>query len=203
VPLISVLGKAVASAAIANPEASGKTLLVVLVALLFPLLVILAPFVLFLSVPLAAPPVTEMYVQGTQEVIDATVDSLWCDANTCPAPPGRDCPGCYPGPVSLDWRDVIVLDAVRRTQDFSHVGVDDVKDSAMRFLERTGTHFRKVKVGYRNVYDSEGRLVRTEPVYEMIPIPIYRVESLDGVMRILDFTQEQREWAHNMREGMR
>ncbi len=202
-PVISTLGKTLLRAAIADPEATGKALLVVLVVVFFPLLVIMAPLVLFLSAPLAPPSVTEMYAQITQEVIDATVDSLWCDANTCPTPPERDCPGCYPGPVSLDWRDVIVLDAVRREQDFSHVGVDDVKDSVMFFIEQTGTYFRRVKVGYRNVYDSEGRLVGTEPVYEMIPIPIYRVESLDGAMRILNFTQEQREWAHNMREGMK
>ncbi|MBS3949553.1 MAG: hypothetical protein KGZ53_02650 [Peptococcaceae bacterium] len=182
-PVINIFGKMLLKATISDPEATGKVFLVMMVVLFFPLLVIIAPFVLFLSTPLAPPSVTEMYVQGTRQAIETTAEG-------------------YGGPVVVNWHEVLVIDAVRKNQDFSGVQVHEVKDLAMGFIEQTGTYDVSEKTGYKRVYDPQGRFVGLEPVYTVTTVPIYRVKSFAEVMESLGFTQEQREWAHNMREAM-
>lgn len=179
-PVINIFGKMLLKATISDPEATGKAFLVMLVVLFFPLLVIIAPFVLFLSAPLAPPSVTEMYVQGTQQAIETTAGGLG-------------------GSVVVDWHEVLIIDAVRNKQDFSRVQVHDVKELAMSFIEQTGTYDVSEKTGYKRVYDPQGGFVGLEPVYTVTTVPIYRVKSFAEVMESLGFTQEQRTWAQTMK----
>jgi len=88
--------------AVADPEGTAKVFLGVVVVVLLPLLLIFSPFVLVLSTPLAPQSVMEAYEAETTTAMMSTSDG-------------------YYGPVEIDWRAILVLDAVRFRQDFSHI----------------------------------------------------------------------------------
>ncbi|MBS3949745.1 MAG: hypothetical protein KGZ53_03660 [Peptococcaceae bacterium] len=183
--------------AAADPEMAAKTLLAVLMVILSFLLLVVSPFVLVLSTPLAPSAVMEAYEEETEIAIMATADG-------------------YDGAVEIDWRAVLVLDAVRFRQDFSHVEnalllppmlrelfMREIRELALKFVELV--EFREVTrhVGYENVYNEEGEVIGERPVYVEVKVPVYRLRSLEEVAELLGFTAEEQQWAATMMESLR
>jgi len=184
-PAKAALLKGILMAA-ADPEMAAKTLLVVLMVILSFLLLVVSPFVLVLSTPLAPPETVQLYVEGTAEAITALGE------------------GWY-GPPEIDWRAVVAVDAARRRQDFSGVTLLGVEELALLFVEVVETREKTVFVGYEPVYDEEGNVVGERPVYQTMLIPVYRVLSMAEVGTLLGMTAEEIQWAEAMfntiREG--
>jgi hypothetical protein len=92
-------------------------------------------------------------------------------------------------PVRIDPLDVLVVSAVRRRQDFSYASVRKARDLAWNFVEKTGYHVVTEIAGY----------VEGAPVYSTRKYPLYRVRTLEEVMELFRFTEEDRRWALQMR----
>ncbi|MBS4055348.1 MAG: hypothetical protein KGZ64_11400 [Thermaerobacter sp.] len=183
--------------AVADPEGTAKVFLGVVVVAVLPLFLIVSPFVLVLSTPLAPQSVMAAYEEETEIAIMATADG-------------------YDGAVEIDWRAVLVVDAVRFRQDFSHVEnalllppmlrevfMREIRELALKFVELV--EFREVTrhVGYENVYNEEGEVIGERPVYQEVKVPVYRVRSLVEVAELLGFTAEEQQWAVAMMESLR
>jgi len=183
--------------AVADPEGTAKVFLGVVVVAVLPLFLIVSPFVLVLSTPLAPQSVMAAYEEETEIAIMATADG-------------------YDGAVEIDWRAVLVVDAVRFRQDFSHVEnalllppmlrevfMREIRELALKFVELV--EFREVTrhVGYENVYNEEGEVIGERPVYVEVKVPVYRLRSLEEVAELLGFTAEEQQWATAMMESLR
>jgi len=170
--------------AVMNPESTGKAILVAFVIAVFPLFILAAPFVLFISVPLVEQPTIDLYREVTEEAVLAF-------------------PEGYYGPPGIEWEAVLALDAVLRLQDFSRVTLEDVEKLASMFVEVVETRERKVFVGYRTIYDEEGQPAGSEPVYEIRLLPVYKTRTLSEMGGHLGLSFEQIRWAETMLEGLR
>jgi hypothetical protein len=146
------------------------------VALLFllglPLLVAVSALARFVSAPLAAPSMIDIYVRGIDKAEALTADG-------------------WGGPVQIDQADVLIVSAVLRRQDFSSASVRKARDLARNFIEKTGYHVVTEIAGY----------VEGAPVYSTRRYPVYRVRTLEEVMKLLGFTEDDRRWARQMRGG--
>jgi len=183
--------------AVADPEGTAKVFLGVVVVLLLPLFLVASPFILVLSTPLAPPAVMEAYEEETTTAIMATSDG-------------------YYGPVEIDWRAVLVLDAVRFRQDFSHVEnalllppmmrevvMREIRELALKFVEVVEVRAVERHVGYEAVYNEEGEVIGERPIYAVVKVPVYRLRSLAEVAELLGFTPEEQQWAAAMLESLR
>jgi len=183
--------------AVADPEGTAKVFLGVVVVLLLPLFLVASPFILVLSTPLAPPAVMEAYEEETAIAIMATGDG-------------------YDGAVEIDWRAVLVLDAVRFRQDFSHIEkalllppaqrelfMREIRELALKFVELVEVREVERHVGYENVYNEEGEVIGERPVYVVVKVPVYRLRSLAEVADLLGFTVEEQQWAAAMMESLR
>ena len=183
--------------AVADPEGTAKVILVVLVVAVLPLLLVISPFVLVLSTPLAPQSVMEAYEEETTTAIMTTSDG-------------------YYGPVEIDWRAVLVLDAVRFRQDFSHVEnalllppmmrevfMREIRELALKFVEVVEVRAVERHVGYEDVYNEEGEFIGERPIYAVVKVPVYRLRSLAEVAELLGFTPEEQQWAAAMLESLR
>jgi len=90
--------------------------ILLLVALLFA-----APFLMRQKVPLVSTQVADMYVNAAQAARQST--------QTPPDPQG----------VTVNWQQVLAVDAVRYNQDFSQVAPPDAYRTAELFIRQTGT----------------------------------------------------------------
>ena len=183
--------------AVADPEGTAKVFLGVVVVLLLPLFLVASPFILVLSTPLAPPAVMEAYEEETTTAIMATSDG-------------------YYGPVEIDWRAVLVLDAVRFRQDFSHVEnalllppmmrevfMREIRELALKFVEVVEVRAVERHVGYEDVYNEEGEFIGERPIYAVVKVPVYGLRSLEEVAGLLGFTVEEQRWAVAMMESLR
>ena len=191
-----VLVKGLAMAA-ADPEMAAKTLMVVVVVALLPLVLIAAPFVLVISTPFAPQSVMEAYEEETTTAIMATSDG-------------------YYGPVGIDWRAVLVLDAVRFRQDFSNIEtalllppaqrelfMREIRELALKFVEVVEVRGVERHVGYEDVYNAEGEVIGERAVYAIVQVPVYRLRSLEEVADLVGFTEEERQWAAVMYKSVK
>jgi len=163
-----------------NPRLVFKILGGMVFAFLFLLLIIIAPFALFISGPMAPPSMIDIYVQGTNQAEEATADG-------------------YYGKLEINSMDVLTISAVQRKQDFSSASIRRARELARNFIEKTG--YRPKKIGYDPVFDEAGNEIGQSPVYE--DFPVYRIKSLEEVAASLGFTEEERQWACEMRGGNR
>jgi len=183
--------------AVADPEGAAKVFLGVVVVAVLPLFLIVSPFVLVLSTPLAPQSVMDAYEEETTTAIMATSDG-------------------YYGPVEIDWRAVLVLDAVRFRQDFSRVEnalllppmmrevfMREIRELALKFVEVVEVRAVERHVGYENVYNEDGEFIGERPVYAVVKVPVYRLRSLEEVAELLGFTAEEQQWATAMMESLR
>jgi len=183
--------------AVADPEGTAKVFLGVVVVAVLPLFLIVSPFVLVLSTPLAPQSVMDAYEEETTTAIMATSDG-------------------YYGPVEIDWRAVLVLDAVRFRQDFSRVEnalllppmmrevfMREIRELALKFVEVVEVRAVERHVGYENVYNEDGEFIGERPVYAVVKVPVYRLRSLEEVAELLGFTAEEQQWATAMMESLR
>ena len=114
-----------------------------LVALLFA-----APFLMYQKVPLVSTDVAEMYVNAAQAVGQSTQS---------PADPQG---------VTVNWQQVLAVDAVRYSQDFSQATPRDAYQTAELFIKQTGT---------RSVTTGSGKNATT------VTYPVYQAVSLQDV----------------------
>jgi len=183
--------------AVADPEGTAKVILGVVVVAVLPLLLIFSPVVLVLSTPLAPQSVMDAYKIETATAIMATSDG-------------------YYGPVEIDWRAVLVLDAVRFRQDFSRIEnalllppmmrevvMRESREQALKFVEVVEVREVTRHVGYEDVYNDEGEIIGERPIYEVVKVRVYRLRSLAEVAQLLGFTPEEQQWAAAMFESLR
>jgi hypothetical protein len=100
-----------------------------------------APFFMHQKVPLVSMDVADMYVNAAQAVTAMTKN---------PAEPQG---------ISVNWQQVLAIDAVRFNQDFSKVTAADAYQAALLFVKQTGT-----------VTAGSGDNAKTYPVYAAVSL---------------------------------
>ena len=125
-----------------------KIAFIVLGVLLLVLLLFASPFLMYQKVPLASTEVADMYVNAAQAVEQSTQS---------PADPQG---------VTVNWQQVLAVDAVRYNQDFSQVTPSDAYQTAELFIRQTGT---------RSVTTGSGKNATT------VTYPVYQAVSLQDV----------------------
>jgi len=163
-----------------NPRLVLKILIGIVFVVLFLLLILIAPFALFISGPLSPPSMIDIYVQGADRAEEDTVDG-------------------YYGKLEIDPLDVLSVSAVQRKQDFSSASVRRAQDLARRFIEHTG--YREKKIGYEATFDEYGNETGEKPVYR--DFPVFRIRSIEEVTADMGFTGEEARWAREMRGNER
>lgn len=150
--------------------------------LLLPLLLLLClPFALAAfalvpaaaAIPLAPPSVVQAYQQGVADYLDQIAD------DTTPGKPVPD----------IDWRQVLVVEAVRREQQLEGLTAADARRLAAKFVEK---HTEK-----RETCDP-GPTPDSPPNCTTETITWYEALPFDEVLTRLGFDEIQREWAYTM-----